>query len=119
MKTEAEPTPGSPSWLSAALSGDVDGESLDVLRLVVGSAGPGQGVVIDLSAVTFLDPAGIGAIVGAVRSLNERGARAAVICSRPGLTGILRANRIEEVAILVPAAADLAASIQGAAPIAC
>lgn len=119
MKTDAEPTPGQPRWLSAALSGDVDGESVDVLRLVLGSAGPGQGVVIDLSAVTFLDSDGIGAIVGAVRRLNERGARAAVICSRPGLAGILRANRIEEVAILVASAADLATSIEGIAPIAC
>lgn len=119
MKTDAEPMPGQPPWVSTALSGEVDGESVDVLRLVVGSAGPGQGVVIDLSAVTFLDPAGIGAIVGAVRSLNERGAHAAVICSRPGLTGILRANRIEEVAVLVSSAADLAAAIEGFAPIAC
>ncbi len=119
MKTDAEATPSQPRWVSVALSGEVDGDSVDALRLVLGSASPGEGVAIDLSAVTFLDSAGIGAIVGAARRLNDRGARAAVICGRPGLAGVLRANRIEEVAVLVASAEELGPSIEGVPPIAC
>ncbi len=119
MNTDADSRPSRPRWVSVALSGEVDGDSVDALRLVLGSASPDEGVAIDLSAVTVLDPTGIGAIVGAARRLNDRGTRAAVICGRPGLAGVLRANRIEEVAVLVASEEEIGLTIEGAPPIAC
>ena len=47
-------------------------------------------VLIDLSAVSFVDSAGLGALIGGIRRTRDRGGNAALACHRPGLSRLLR-----------------------------
>ena len=66
-------------------------------------------LLIDLSAVPFMDSAGLGALIGGIRRAREAGGDVAVACSRPTLTRLLHTtgfDRIVPVTETVDAAAD-------------
>jgi anti-sigma B factor antagonist len=69
------------AWV-VTLRGEVDAYSApslrEDLRVLVEERGA-LVVVIDLSAVTFLDSSGLGAIVGVLRRLRERGGRLTIV----------------------------------------
>lgn len=58
-----------------ALAGDIDVETSRQLRseLLAGLPGGDEKVVIDLSAVDFMDSSGLGALVGAWKVVREHG----------------------------------------------
>jgi anti-sigma B factor antagonist len=63
-------------------------------------AGSGRPVIADLDLVSFIDAAGLGALVGAARRADAHGTSLHVVCSRPqirelfGLTGLDRRLRL-------------------------
>ena len=64
----------------------------------------GQGdVVIDLSAVLFIDSAGLGALIGGILRTLEGGCSVVVACGRTSLLHILRTSGIDT---LVPLASS-------------
>jgi len=68
-------------WI-VTLRGEIDAYSAPSLRDDLRSLVEDRGalvVVIDLAAVTFLDSSGLGAIVGTLRRLRERGGRLAIV----------------------------------------
>jgi RNA polymerase sigma-B factor len=48
-------------------------------------------VVIELSGVELIDQAGLGALVGLIRSVHETGGRLALAAAPPAIDGVLRA----------------------------
>ena len=54
-------------------------------------------VVFDLSAVDFIDSAGLGALVGAVRRIRESGGAVALFSSRATVTRLLRTAGVDRV----------------------
>lgn len=77
-------------------------------------ADAGRPLIVDLEQITFIDSAGLGALVGAVRRAEERGGTLHAVCARPHtrkllwLTGVDR--RIPLSSSLDGALASMAAS---------
>ena len=58
---------------------------------------PRQRLLIDLSAVPFMDSAGLGALIGGIRRAREAGGDVAVACSRPTLTRLLHTTGFDRI----------------------
>jgi anti-sigma B factor antagonist len=70
-------------------------------------------LILDLSGINFIDSAGLGALIGAIRRTRECGGQVAVVCNRPTLVRLLRScglERIVTVAETTNAAASALAS---------
>jgi anti-sigma B factor antagonist len=65
--------------------------------------GDHRGVVIDLSAVTFIDSTAVGVMVGAQRALPE-GQRLALVCSDPAVLRIFEITGLDGVFAIYPTA---------------
>jgi anti-sigma B factor antagonist len=68
--------------------------------------------VIDLSAVPFMDSAGLGALIGGIRRAREHGGEVAVACSRPTLTKLLHTTGFDRI---VPVTDTLEAAVAAVA----
>lgn len=98
----------------AAVAGDIDLSTVASLREhLFKLASTGQTLIVDLNHVTFIDSAGLGALVGAYRQAAEHGGRLYAVCSRPQtrrllwLTGVDRriplAATVDGALMLMPA----------------
>ena len=56
---------------------------------------PGDTVVVDLDAVSVLDDAGLGILLGAAAAARSHGGDLVVVCSRPTLRERLAATRFD------------------------
>lgn len=65
-------------------------------------------LVIDLSAVPFMDSAGLGALIGGIRRTRENNGEVSVVCSRPTLTRLLHTTGFDRI---VPVVEDVDAAI--------
>lgn len=72
-------------------------------------------LVIDLSAVTFIDSTAIGVLVGAVKRLTALGGSLGVVCDNDDVRGIFEAVGIENVIQLHRCDADALAALAVAA----
>ncbi len=70
-------------------------------------------VVIDLSAVPFMDSAGLGALIGGIRRIRDSGGEAAVVCDRPAVLRLLHTTRFDR---MVQVRADVDGAVQTFAP---
>jgi anti-sigma B factor antagonist len=99
----------------AAVTGDIDISTVTRLREdLFKLADSGRTLIVDLNRVTFIDSAGLGALVGAARRADEHGGSLHAVCARPQtrrllwLTGVDR--RIPLAATMDGALMFLAAS---------
>lgn len=99
----------------AAVTGDIDISTVTRLReRLFKLADSGRTLIVDLNQVSFIDSAGLGALVGAARHAEGRGGSLHAVCSRPPtrrllwLTGVDR--RISLAATVDGALMFLAAS---------
>lgn len=68
----------------AAVTGDIDVSTVSGLRETLFElADTGQTLIVDLNKVTFIDSAGLGALVGAYRQAAARGGGLHAVCSGP------------------------------------
>jgi anti-sigma B factor antagonist len=81
----------------AAVAGDIDISTVTRLReRLFDLADSGRTLIVDLNRVTFIDSAGLGALVGAARHAAARGGSLHAVCARPQtrrllwLTGVNR-----------------------------
>jgi anti-anti-sigma factor len=81
------------------LCGDLDAFGVRDLRDAARAFRRGLTLLIDLTAVCFIDSAGIGALVGVVRRNRERGGRAALVVGGSVAT-VLRGAGMHEVVTL-------------------
>ena len=89
--------------------GAIDAFSVSAFRDAVAGVRPEASLVVDLSGVSFLDSAGLGALIGAIRRLRQFGGEVAVASPRPLISRILRTtgfDRIVEVRETVQQAAE-------------
>ena len=95
--------------------GELDAYTVSQFREALGGLAEQQYLLIDLSAVPFMDSAGLGALIGGIRRAREAGGDVAVACSRPTLIRLLHTtgfDRIVSVTDTVSAAADALAAIR-------
>jgi anti-sigma B factor antagonist len=79
------------------LVGELDLSTICQFRQAAAGIAPGSRLLIDLSGVSFLDSAGLGALVGAIRRARELGGDVAVACHRRALTRLLLTVGLDRV----------------------
>lgn len=99
--------------------GELDAYTVSQFREALGGLADKKYLLIDLSAVPFMDSAGLGALIGGIRRAREAGGDVAVACSRPTLTRLLHTtgfDRIVSVTETVDEAATALAEARTSAP---
>jgi len=78
------------------LRGDLTAASAAALRRDLGPAAGRRAVLLDLTEVEFIDPIGLGVILGTIHSIHQQGGAVAIAGARPqrGLPTALRAAGI-------------------------
>jgi anti-sigma B factor antagonist len=80
------------------LTGDIDIQTASQLRERLADLPPEtRVVVVDLSAVEFLDSSGVGALVGAAAAMRETGGSLRLACPPPRVQKVFRISRLAEV----------------------
>jgi anti-anti-sigma factor len=68
----------------ATVTGEIDISTVSGLREALFKlADTGQALIVDLNKVTFIDSAGLGALIGAYRQATARGGSLHAVCDRP------------------------------------
>ena len=82
-----------------AVSGDVDMQTAPQLAeaLQAVSSSANTSLVVDLSAVEFLDSSGLGVLVAAHRELSANGGRMKLVRPRPAINKVLTLTRLTEI----------------------
>lgn len=88
--------------------GELDAYTVGQFREALTGLATASRLVIDLSAVPFMDSAGLGALIGGIRRTRENNGEVAVACSRPTLTRLLHTTGFDRI---VPVAEDLDAAV--------
>ena len=81
------------------VKGYLDAFSVTEFRQVAAEQRSVPKVIINL-ATTFLDSAGLNALVGAVRQVRDQGGEAAIVCTHPRIAHVLRATGFDRVVTL-------------------
>lgn len=79
------------------IRGDLDAFTVDDVRAAIGVVVGAPVVLLDLCEVGFMDSAGIGCLIGAIRRTREAGGEVAVVSSRPALTRILHTTGFDRI----------------------
>jgi anti-sigma B factor antagonist len=69
-------------------------------------------VVVDLSAVTFLDSTALGALLGGMRRLRARGGDLLVVNTDPGITQLLRVTGLDQMLAVLATREEALALLQ-------
>jgi len=91
--------------------GELDAFTVAPFRRALAQLADSDGLVIDLSAVVFIDSAGLGALIGGIRGTRELGGQVIVACSRPGLARVLRSTGFDKVVTVTASLAEAARAL--------
>ena len=93
------------------LDGELDLSTICQFRETVAGIAPGSRLLIDMSGVTFLDSAGLGALVGTIRRSREFGGDVAVTCNRHVLVRLLSTVGLDRVVTITDNVEDAMAAL--------
>ena len=86
-----------PGYVLITVAGEVDFASAAGLRDRLSAlAAAGRPVVADLDRVSFIDAAGLGALVGAARRAAASGTSLRVVCARPRIRRLFRVTGLDQ-----------------------
>ena len=88
------------------LEGELDIATVDLVRASLAGRGAGEGLVIDLRPLTFLDTSGIQLLVEAFRAARDEGFALRLLRARPGVQRVFGIAGIESVLPFADEAAD-------------
>lgn len=89
------------------LAGDLDNASVGEFREAVARLSKKRRVIFDLAAVPFVDAAGLGALIGAVRRIRDRRGGTVVVCAaRPSVRRVFQLVGIPRVVTIVDTVKD-------------
>jgi anti-sigma B factor antagonist len=91
--------------------GELDAYTVNQFREALGGLASTKFLLIDLSAVPFMDSAGLGALIGGIRRAREAGGDVAVACSRPTLTRLLHTTGFDRIVSVTESIEDAAAAL--------
>jgi anti-anti-sigma factor len=98
-------------YVVCRLDGDLDLSSICHFRQALSDLAPGCRLLIDLSSVSFVDSAGLGALVGAIRRVREMGGDVAVACHRHALSRLLLTVGLDRVVTITGNLQDAKAAL--------
>ena len=103
-----------PGYVIATVAGEIDIATVGQLRQrLVMLAECGQPVIADLEQVSFMDAAGLGALVGASRRAAANGASLRVVCSRRETRRLFRLTGLDRQVPLAHTLAEALHALQG------
>jgi anti-sigma B factor antagonist len=89
------------AWTVIGVAGEIDLFTAPKLREQFLSAldddSAADRLVVDLSQVSFMDSTGLGVLIGALRRVNERDGRMALVCEDGPVLRVLELTRLNEV----------------------
>ena len=101
----------------AAVTGEIDISTVAGLReRLFELADNGGTLIVDLNRVTFIDSAGLGALVGTARRVAEHGGSLHAVCARPQTRKLLWMTGIDRripLAATVAGSADAPGDVRG------
>ena len=77
--------------------GELDAFTVSQFRQALAELASQARLVIDMSAVPFVDSAGLGALIGGIRRARELGGDVVVVVNRPGLVRTLRTTGFDRI----------------------
>ncbi len=77
--------------------GELDAYTVPTFREALGGFVGVPRLIIDLSAVPFMDSAGLGALIGGIRKVRDSEGEVVVACSRPTLTRLLHTTGFDRI----------------------
>jgi anti-sigma B factor antagonist len=92
--------------------GELDAFTVSQFRQSLAELASSSRLLIDMSAVPFVDSAGLGALIGGIRRARELGGDVAVACNRPTLTRLLRTTGFDRIVTVVETVEEAAASLE-------
>lgn len=92
--------------------GEVEAFTVDAFRQALADMASAGRMVIDLSAVPFVDSAGLGALIGGIRRTRELGGHVAVACTRPTLVRLLRTSGFDRIVTVAETVAEAALALE-------
>jgi anti-sigma B factor antagonist len=96
--------------------GELDAFTVSHFRQALAGLAQSPRLLIDMSAVPFVDSAGLGALIGGIRRARELGGDVAVCCNRPTLVRVLRTTGFDRIVTVAPTFEEAAAALQSEAP---
>ena len=112
-----------PPWTVLRVAGDLDVVGAPDLRqaVVTAVADGSRLLALDLSDLDFVDSFGIGAVVGALKRLRQRGGDLALVCPTPRIRRVFEICDLDRIlalhdslaSVVEPAAAGVARSPTG------
>jgi anti-sigma B factor antagonist len=88
--------------VTCCVEGDLENLTVAQFREALAPLPWGSWVVFDLGAVSFVDSAGLGALIGAIRRCRERGGDAVVCRPRPSVNRVLQLVGLTRMARVTP-----------------
>jgi anti-sigma B factor antagonist len=92
--------------------GEVEAFTVSAFRQALADMASAGRMVIDLSAVPFVDSAGLGALIGGIRRTRELGGHVAVACTRPTLVRLLRTSGFDRIVTVAESVAEAALALE-------
>ncbi len=94
------------------LSGEVDAYTVGEFRETLSNIENVHWLIIDLSEVPFMDSAGLGALIGAIRRVREGGGDVAVVSKNPGLNKLLHTTGFDRIVPVTESIEDALAALR-------
>ena len=92
--------------------GELDAFTVSQFRQALAELASTPRLLIDMSAVPFLDSAGLGALIGGIRRARELGGDVAVACNRTTLVRLLRTTGFDRIVTVADSVEEAAAALQ-------
>ena len=91
--------------------GELDAYTVSSFRDALGRLAAAPKLLIDMSAVPFVDSAGLGALIGGIRRAREAGGEVAVACNRPTLVRLLHTTGFDRIVTVAETVEDAARAL--------
>ncbi|MDP8993040.1 MAG: STAS domain-containing protein [Actinomycetota bacterium] len=92
--------------------GELDAFTVSQFRQILAELASSPRLLIDMSAVPFLDSAGLGALIGGIRRARELGGDVAVACNRSTLVRLLRTTGFDRIVTVADSVEEAAAALR-------
>jgi anti-sigma B factor antagonist len=92
--------------------GELDAYTVGRFREALGELAAKPKLLIDMSAVPFVDSAGLGALIGGIRRAREAGGDVAVCCNRPTLLRLLHTTGFDRIVTVAETLEQAAESLR-------
>ncbi|MGH9157107.1 MAG: STAS domain-containing protein [Acidimicrobiales bacterium] len=96
--------------------GELDAFTVSQFRDALAGLASQPRLIIDMSAVPFVDSAGLGALIGGIRRARELGGDVAVVCNRAPLTRLLKTTGFDRIVTVTDTVKEAVASLEASSP---